>query len=118
MKCEVCGKKTRINWGNAGVILCEEHLSKVNLFKATDKEPDKKSLGFIARIVLISINLLVIVYFFPFVVMSFLVFQSGFNWEGTFAIAPIIAFPLFLSVCTIYLFLGFFKYTKKRNKNG
>lgn len=35
MKCEICGDKTRINWGNSGHILCENHFDERTNFKHT-----------------------------------------------------------------------------------
>jgi len=107
MKCEICGQKININWGNSNVTLCqyhasdsEEQLNDINYKnnpQFTCEPPISKGL-FISIFV---IEILLIIPWLPFAGLSAMAYDSGRVWPAIIMVGPFQAYPLLILISAI-----------------
>lgn len=108
MECQVCKSKTKINWGNSDIVLCEAHSNELSRLQNENQLPSKNKTNvveIVSKILLIVVCWFLAVVTLPFVALSAMAFDSGFSWAGVIIVGIISLIPISLIVTPVYVLL-------------
>jgi hypothetical protein len=106
MKCQDCNSETKINWGDANIVLCEAHSNELEKFKNESLVSTKKEtniIGISLRILLVVICWTLAALSLTFVGLSAMAFDSGFSWTGAIIFGIFSLIPLSLFITPMYV---------------
>lgn len=106
MECQVCNSETKINWGNANIVLCETHsneLEKLIYENINPKNNKDWKPGILEKIILIAACLSLAAFSLPFVALSAMAFDSGFSWAAALFVGSFSLIPISLIIFSIYI---------------
>jgi hypothetical protein len=114
MECEVCNRKTRINWGNSEHILCEEHfgteLSPSDLQKHSIETVNPRLWAKVFIVGIFIIELLLLPLWWVMFVLS--VPGNGASNGYYLMVAPFAGYPVFILFFLVLSIVFYNKYKK------